>query len=199
MRTFFLFFLLPFNIVVSQTQVKGRLVDKETNTPLSRSSIYNLETNKVILTDEFGQFILPSIGKYHFKKEGYKGKIIQVISDNLLIIQLSLKPTELNEVVVHSNQIPKILKKSVATIEVLSKKDIKIDLNLLKIRFTASISFTGSPVLIVEMLPIIDNASDTINILIAQIANIARSNPIPFPVHTTISGISKIRNLQTYL
>lgn len=125
MRTVFLCFLLSFNTAISQNKIKGKTIDKETNIALSNTSIYSLETNTITITDELGQFTLPAKGRYRFTKEGYREKIVEITSDQFLIIQLTIKPTELNEIIIHTNQIPKTLKKSATTIEVLSKKDIE--------------------------------------------------------------------------
>jgi iron complex outermembrane receptor protein len=119
-----MFFLLSVNFAVSQNQIQGKVIDRETNTSLSNTSIYNLDTKHSINTDKLGQFILKSKGNYRFKKDGYEEKTMMITSSVFLIVQLNLKPLELNEVIVNANQIPKVLKKSVTTIEVLSKKEI---------------------------------------------------------------------------
>jgi len=124
MKTFLMFFLLSVNFAVSQNQIQGKVIDRETNTSLSNTSIYNLDTKHSINTDKLGQFILKSKGNYRFKKDGYEEKTMMITSSVFLIVQLNLKPLELNEVIVNANQIPKVLKKSVTTIEVLSKKEI---------------------------------------------------------------------------
>ena len=123
-KTFLLFFFLSVNVAVSQNQIQGKVVDGETNTSLSNTSIYNLDTEHTITTDKLGHFILRSNGNYRFKKDGYEEKSLIITSSAFLIVQLNLKPLELNEVIVNANQIPKALKKSVTTIEVLSKKEI---------------------------------------------------------------------------
>ena len=110
--------------MVAQNQIQGKVVDAETNISLSNTSIYNVETNEVITTDNLGRFTITSKGNYHFKKDGYEEKTIEVSTDTFLIVQLHVKPLELNEVIVSVNQIPKKLKKAVTTIEVLSIKDI---------------------------------------------------------------------------
>lgn len=125
MRTVFLFFLLSFQMIATQAQVKGKTVDKETNTPLSNTNIYNVKTNEVIVTDALGQFTLPSEGEYRFQRVGYEEKVVTITSNQFLIVQLNIVSTELNEVVVHANQIPKKLKESIATIEILTKKEIE--------------------------------------------------------------------------
>lgn len=124
MRTFFLLFLLSVKMMVAQNQIQGKVVDGETNTSLSNTSIYNLETKDVVITDKLGHFTIPTKGNYRFKKEGYEEKVIEVSTNTFLIVQLTVKPLELNEVIVNTNQIPKALKRAVTTIEVLSAKDI---------------------------------------------------------------------------
>jgi len=124
MKAFLLFSFLSVNLTVSQNEIQGKVIDGATNTSLSNTSIYNLDTKNTIITDELGQFILQSKGNYRFKKEGYEEKIMTIEASTFLIVQLNAKPLELNEVIVNTNQIPKALKKSVTTIEVLSKKEI---------------------------------------------------------------------------
>jgi len=124
MKAFLLFSFLSVNLAVSQNEIQGKVIDGATNTSLSNTSIYNLDTKNTIITDELGQFILQSKGNYRFKKEGYEEKIMTIEASTFLIVQLNAKPLELNEVIVNTNQIPKALKKSVTTIEVLSKKEI---------------------------------------------------------------------------
>ena len=124
MKNIILFFILITNLTFSQGKIDGKVVDSETNSPLLNTNIYNIDTNETFNTNALGQFSLKSLGNYRFKKEGYQEKIINIISETFLIVQLNLEPSELNEVVINANQIPKALKKSVATIEILSKKDI---------------------------------------------------------------------------
>lgn len=125
MRIPFLFFLLLFQVVTLHSQIEGKVIDRETNTPLSDTNIYSIKTNEVVISDQLGQFVLPSEGEYRFQKEGYKERTITIASGQSVIVQLSLKITELNEVVIHANQIPKELKKSTATVEILTQKDIE--------------------------------------------------------------------------
>jgi iron complex outermembrane receptor protein len=124
MKSLLLFCLLSINHAVSQNDIQGKVIDGETNIPLSNTSIYNLDTKQTIITDELGQFVFKAKGNYRFRKEGYQEKTLMVASNEYLIVQLNLKPLILNEVIVNANQTPKVLKKAVTTIEVLSKKEI---------------------------------------------------------------------------
>jgi len=124
MKILLLFSLLFANFSVSQNQIHGKVIDGATGASLSNTNIYNLDTKHTITTDELGQFILKSKGNYRFKKDGYEAKGMTIEVSTFLIVQLNVRPLELNEVIVNANQIPKALKKSVITIEVLSKKEI---------------------------------------------------------------------------
>ncbi|MFY0631448.1 MAG: TonB-dependent receptor [Flavobacteriaceae bacterium] len=124
MRFFLLFCLLSVHFAVAQNQIQGKVIDGETNATLSNTSIYNVDTKEVIITDKLGQFTLKSKGTYRFQKEGYQQKIRTVSSNTFLIVQLNVKPLELNEIIVNTNQIPKRLQKAVTTIDILSTKEI---------------------------------------------------------------------------
>jgi len=124
MKTTFLFWLLTISIVSSQHKIQGKIVDSDTNNVLANVMISDLNSKAITTANKLGQFTLNTYGTYRFSKVGYKDKTITVNSEAFLIIQLTLKPSELNEVIVSANQIPKALKHTVTTLDILSKKDI---------------------------------------------------------------------------
>ena len=124
LKLIFLFYLLSSLLLYSQDLIKGKVIDSETNLPLAHTLITNLENNEVLSSDISGQFVLKSQGRYTFKREGYQPKTLNITSFDYQIIQLNIKTSELNEVIVTANQIPKALKSTTSTIEVLSRKDI---------------------------------------------------------------------------
>ena len=129
MKTTYLFCFLFANILYSQDVIQGKIVDSETNTSLPYVTIID-NNNKESISNVFGEFTLQRQGVYRFKKEGYKEKTVSILNKSFVIIQLQLEPQELNEVIVNSNHIPKALKKTTSTIEVMSKKDIEIGNNI---------------------------------------------------------------------
>ncbi len=124
MNTFFTYCLLLLTLSIPQAQIQGRVIDSDTNVSLAKTRIYNLETNQVQITDDSGYFILLSQGEFLFKKNGYLSKTLTINSTDFFTVQLSLSALELNEVFINANQIPKMLKKAMTSVEVLSQKEI---------------------------------------------------------------------------
>jgi len=108
-----------------QQKIKGKIIDSETRTPLSEVHITNTDNNVVIISNSLGEFEINTTGNYIFSRIGYQEKEIEITANFYLIVQLRLEPSQLNEVIVSANQIPKKLKKAVATISVLSEKEIE--------------------------------------------------------------------------
>ena len=124
MNTFFTYCLLLLTLSIPQAQIQGRVIDSDTNVSLAKTRIYNLETNQVQITDDSGHFILLSQGEFLFKKNGYLSKTLTINSTDFFTVQLSLSSLELNEVIINANQIPKMLKKAMTSVEVISQKEI---------------------------------------------------------------------------
>ena len=108
----------------AQSKTKGKVIDDTNSELLSNVTIINLNTKKKIVSNNNGTFEITNKGIYLFKKVGYLEKEVNIQNNDYYIIQLSINPSELNEIVIHSNLLPKKLKKSSATINILSKKDI---------------------------------------------------------------------------
>jgi len=64
-------------------------------------------------------------GDYIFTRLGYELVSKNIEANSFIIIQLKLKPSELNEVIINSNHFPIEIKKSVTTTNFISKKDIE--------------------------------------------------------------------------
>ena len=122
-----LFFLIISTtyLTYSQSNIKGKIVDNENFTPLTLTAIKNLETNTITTSNLDGTFEINNAGTYTFKKEGYFEKTIELKENQYYIIQLSINPSELNEIVIHANHIPKKLKKATASISIISSEDIQ--------------------------------------------------------------------------
>lgn len=107
-----------------QYQIKGKIVDAAHGELLSNVIITNLNSKNEIVSGVDGSFEIINKGPYSFKKLGYLEKVINIQNENYLIVQLSLDPSELNEIIVNASQLPRTLKTSFTTTNVLSKKDI---------------------------------------------------------------------------
>ena len=107
-----------------QLKIKGKVIDDTNNELLSNVVITNLNTKKEVISDHNGTFEITKKGTYLFKKNGYLEKEVNIQSSDYNIIQLSINPSELNEIIINSSLLPKKLKKFSTTINILSKKDI---------------------------------------------------------------------------
>lgn len=120
------FFIIGTNYFsFGQTSIKGKILDNENGISLGFTQIINPENKKVITSKFDGTFELSNLGFYTFKKEGYIEKTIELKANQYYIIQLSINPSELNEIVINANHIPKKLKKATATISIISSEDIE--------------------------------------------------------------------------
>lgn len=129
----FLIVCLLYNLLIfSQHEIKGRVVDSESNIGLQGVSILNKNNQVVGVSNRIGEFSLPEIGVYSFQKEGYISRAISITSKSYLTVQLSINPSELNEVVVRANQLPQKLIKATEAIEIIGSKELNRgnDLNL---------------------------------------------------------------------
>ncbi|NNC50515.1 MAG: TonB-dependent receptor [Flaviramulus sp.] len=108
-----------------QTIIKGKIVDSDNGTPLISTKIIEANTKNISTSNSDGTFELSKIGIYIFKKEGYLEKTIELKKNKYYIIQLSINPAELNEVIINANHIPKKLKKATATTNIISEEDIQ--------------------------------------------------------------------------
>ncbi|MCF6348620.1 MAG: TonB-dependent receptor [Flavobacteriaceae bacterium] len=112
------------NTIDAQQTIKGKIIDSENKIPLSEVILINTQSNDSVATTINGTFeIIPGI--YQLKKTGYNKKTIEIKDSKYVIIQLHIKPSELNEVIINTNHIPLKLKNSVTTISILSAKEIE--------------------------------------------------------------------------
>jgi len=126
-RNTFLLILLFLSSIYgySQSKINGKVIDSENGSALENVHILNLKDSTVVLSNKFGEFDIDVSGNYKFSRIGYNEKIVENINSTYVIIQLTVKSTELNEVLVSTNQIPIKLKKSVATIYIISPREIE--------------------------------------------------------------------------
>ena len=108
-----------------QTNIKGKIVDGDNATPLALTQITHIEDKTITTSDLDGFFEINKEGAYLFKKEGYIEKIVELNSSQFYFIQLSINPSELNEIVINANHIPKKLKKATSSTSIISTKDIQ--------------------------------------------------------------------------
>lgn len=120
----FLIFTITF-LCFSQSKIKGKVIDSNNGTPLGFTQISDITYKIVTTTSADGTFELLKAGMYLFKKQGYSEKVLEIKNDAYQIIQLDINPSELNEVIINSNHIPKKLKKATSSISIISSEDIE--------------------------------------------------------------------------
>ena len=112
-----------------QLKIKGKIIDSDTNALLGFTQINNIENNTFISSEADGTFEISEEGYYSFQKEGYVSKTVKLEKNQYYIIQLKINTSELKEVIINANHIPKKLKKATASIDIISLKDIEISNN----------------------------------------------------------------------
>ena len=108
-----------------QTSIKGKVIDSENGSGLPYVTITSIRSNNTFTTNALGEFEIKEAGTYKFSSAGYQERTIEIEDSKYQVIQLFVKPSELNEVIVSANQLSKKLKKAVATISVLTEKEIE--------------------------------------------------------------------------
>ncbi len=115
--------------VYAQQEIKGKVIDIENNALLADVHIINPSDNSVVLSDSRGEFTVPKFGNYKFSRLGYQDRTVVINKGGYFVVQLSVKSTELNEVIVGVNSLPQRLKKTPATINIVSQNDIELGNN----------------------------------------------------------------------
>lgn len=108
----------------SQSKIKGKIIDSN-GTPLAGSQIIDNSSNLITTSNSAGSFELLQAGKYLFKKQGYIDRTFELKNSEYIIIQLDINPSELNEIIINANHIPKKLLKATTSINIISSLDIQ--------------------------------------------------------------------------
>ncbi|WP_299671337.1 TonB-dependent receptor [uncultured Polaribacter sp.] len=121
---FFIFFSITFT-GFCQSKIKGKIVDSNNGTPLPITQIINLTSKENTTSNIDGTFEVLNSDSYLFKRKGYIDKIVELKNHQFYIIQLEINPSELHEVIITTNHIPKKLKKATAAISIISSEDLQ--------------------------------------------------------------------------
>jgi iron complex outermembrane receptor protein len=120
----FIFFLLS-TVFFSYGQIKGKIIDLDNSIHLPNVNIINLENNDVYISHADGTFVVSKVGTYEFVKPGYISKISELKTNQYYIIQLQINTSQLNEIIINSYTIPKKIKQSTSSINVISNEEIE--------------------------------------------------------------------------
>ena len=113
----------------SQNQINGKILDAETNLPIPNVEIIENTSSKVSFSDSFGNFKLTNPGNFVFSKKGYIDFELNISTDKFTVIQLYPLPSQLMEVVVNANVLPRNLLKEVSSVGIVSPDDIDLSNN----------------------------------------------------------------------
>lgn len=102
-----------------------KIIDNDSKETLHDVKIINSQTNDSLTANSNEYFEILKAGTYILKKAGYFDKVVSLKKDKYYIIALSINPSELNEIIINANHIPKKLKKSTKSISLISLKDIE--------------------------------------------------------------------------
>lgn len=115
------------HIMVAQTEIKGTIIDAESEIPIREVLIYAYELNKSVVTDNHGSFNLSTNDKSEIRVEisadGYKTQIITLSPSSTDTIKLAKNFIELQEVIITGDSNKSREKVSVA-IETVKKSDL---------------------------------------------------------------------------
>ncbi len=108
-----------------QTKNTGKVIENDNGHPLSDVQIIHQDSKDTLISNANGTFKFSKAGLYQFNKKGYYSKVFELEHGSNYIVQLRINPSELNEVVITANHIPKKLKKATATITIIPLKDLE--------------------------------------------------------------------------
>ncbi|GGK32837.1 TonB-dependent receptor [Yeosuana aromativorans] len=117
--------LLVLNVFFTYAQIKGKIIDSENKAPIADVEILNTNNDIISKSNAFGEFDLPDMGTYEFKKSGFQDKKVTIKKTGYLVIQLNINVSQLNEIIVSANHIPQRLKKATSSIDVITSNDIQ--------------------------------------------------------------------------
>jgi len=121
----FILFFINFKYGFAQQEILGKVIDGENGAVLSNVHIINLENKNIVISNHLGEFKLAEAGNYKFTSIGYHDELINIVDSRYIIVPLHMKSSELNEVIVSTNQLPVKLKKAVAAISIISTQEIE--------------------------------------------------------------------------
>ncbi len=124
------FFLALSSLGYGQAMIKGKIIESENGTALPDVIIINNDNQTKTFSLFDGTFQVLTEGTYLFKKDGYMSKPFKLKKNTFYVIQLNQNPSLLNEIIVQSNIIPKVLKTSTASLNLITTKDIQRSNNI---------------------------------------------------------------------
>ena len=100
--------------------IRVKVISSENTIEITGAGIRDLSGVLKCETDEKGMCDLQEAGTYMISKDGYEAKTVRLEENGLIVVELSEKPQNLNEVLIKSNHFQSELKKIPASIALIS-------------------------------------------------------------------------------
>ena len=119
-----------YSLSFAQGEFNNKIIDSENSLALSNAMIINIKTKDTLLSNANGYFKNDEAGLFLIKKTGYQEKRIELNNETYNIIQLEIKPSELNEIIINNSLLPKKLNQATSAISIITSKDIEQSNNI---------------------------------------------------------------------
>lgn len=100
--------------------IRVKVISSENTIEITGAGIRDLSGVLKCETDEKGMCDLQEAGTYMISKDGYEAKTVRLEENGLIVVEMSEKPQNLNEVLIKSNHFQSELKKIPASIALIS-------------------------------------------------------------------------------
>lgn len=118
-------FLLLLPQLVGAQNFNGKVINSNNGLPIHNAIIVNLKSNDTVFSNDSGFFKLNRTGEYKITKTGYLNEIISIDISKFTIVKLISNSSQLDEVIINSNHLPKPLKKATSSIDIISQSQIQ--------------------------------------------------------------------------
>ncbi|AJR03713.1 TonB-dependent receptor family protein [Siansivirga zeaxanthinifaciens] len=109
----------------AQQLVTGKIIDKENGLALAEVIIKDSQNKTVGTSNTLGEFVLGNQGTFYFSKKGYHQAVINFLKPEFSVVTLEQEISQLNEIIVNANHIPKNINTSNTTINLITNEDIQ--------------------------------------------------------------------------
>jgi len=112
--------------VLAQPLASGRIFDSKTNLPIENVKITGKSSGQVSFTDSYGNFEIENTGLFVISKEGFFTQEIYISEEKFVIVQLQAFQSQLDEIIVNANHLPRSLLKEPAAVSIVSQADFDL-------------------------------------------------------------------------